>query len=304
MFRKVDREVGEQVPLNIDGLLRFACYAALSAVMAGCLATTPTASGASATGLTGAAAGESTAGANSSLERCSETLGTLRIEENTNASWYSAYNSRYGTGSTVPMLRTLVQQSNCFVIVERGGLATQNIESEQRLSRGDEARAGSNVGQGQVVVADYTMSPEVMLSDRGGTQGGAGLGGLLGGLGNAGRLLGAVGGSMSTNEAGVVLLLVDIRSRVQIAAAEGYSKNVDFGLAGGLFGGGGAGGGGAFTRTPQGKVVASAFIDSYNKMVVALRDYKAQTVKGGLGTGGRLGVQGGSTPASRELPRK
>ena len=34
--------------------------------------------------------------------------------------------------------------------------------------------------------------------------------------------------------------------------------------------------------------------------VQALRNYKAQEVKGGLGTGGRLGVQGGSTPASKK----
>lgn len=300
MFKK-SKDAGDAPAITLLGSL---CGIAVAAALSGCLATNPSSGGGSATAMTGAAAGETTEGANSALERCPETLGTLRIEENTNASWYGAYNQRYGTGSTVPMLRTLVQQSNCFVIVERGGRATQNLESEVRLSRGDEARAGSNVGQGQVVVADYSMSPEVMLSDRGGTRGAAGVGGLLGGLGNAGRVLGAVGGSMSTNEAGVVLLLVDVRSRVQIAAAEGYSKNVDFGLAGGLFGGGGAGGGGAFTRTPQGKVVAAAFIDSYNKMVVALRNYKAQTVKGGLGTGGRLGVQGGSTPASRELPRR
>jgi len=48
----------------------------------------------------------------------------------------------------------------------------------------------------------------------------------------------------------------------------------------------------------------AAFMDSYNKMVVALRSYKAQTVKGGLGTGGRLGVSGGSTDASREVDQK
>jgi len=68
------------------------------------------------------------------------------------------------------------------------------------------------------------------------------------------------------------------------------SKTVDFGLAGGLFGGMGGGGGGGFTKTPQDKVQASAFIDSYNEMVVSLRNYKAHTVNGGLGTGGRLGV--------------
>ncbi len=49
------------------------------------------------------------------------------------------------------------------------------------------------------------------------------------------------------------------------------------------------------------EMIVTAFADSYNQMVKALRNYKAQTVKGGLGTGGRLGVDGGSTPASREL---
>jgi hypothetical protein len=33
-----------------------------------------------------------------------------------------------------------------------------------------------------------------------------------------------------------------------------------------------------------------AFIDAYNKMVVSLRSYKAQDVKGGLGRGGQLKV--------------
>jgi len=61
---------------------------------------------------------------------------------------------------------------------------------------------------------------------------------------------------------------------------------------------------GAYTSTPQGKVIFAAFTDSYNKMVRALRNYKAQTVRGGLGTGGRLGVQGGSTDASREVDSK
>ena len=60
---------------------------------------------------------------------------------------------------------------------------------------------------------------------------------------------------------------------------------------------------GAYTSTPQGKVIFAAFTDSYNKMVRALRNYKAQTVRGGLGTGGRLGVQGGSTDASREVSK-
>ena len=292
--------------LNVENVNRIRCVgtagcAAVAVLLGGCLATTPGSGGASATAAQGAAAGGTTAGANSSLEKCPDTLGTVRIEENTNASWYGYYNSRYRTGSTVPVLRMLVQQSNCFVVVERNQRAMQNMTSEKALIRGDEGRAGSNMGGGQMVAADYTMTPEIMMSDKGGS----GASGFLGGIsGLAGTAVRAVSGSVSSNEAGTTLLLVDVRSGVQISAAEGYAKNTDFGLAGSIFGLGGAGGASAFTSTPEGKVILAAFIDSYNKMVVALRNYKAQTVKGGLGAGGRLGVQGGSTPASKEVDPK
>lgn len=271
--------------------------------LSGCLATSPSIGGGSATAVQGAAAGGSAPNANSKLERCEESLGTLRIEENIESNWYRHYYSQYRLGSTVPLLRTMIQQSNCFVIVERGrGMA--GIERERNQMRSDEGRAGSNFGPGQQVGADYSMSPEIMMSAKG-TQGGSGaVGGLLN---RVAPVLGSVAGSAKMNEAGTVLLLVDVRSTVQIAAAEGYSKNWDFGLGGsvfGLLGGGlGAGGGSAYTSTPEGKLVASAFVDAYNKMVVALRNYKAQTVKGGLGTGGRLGVQGGQTDSSREIKK-
>ena len=118
----------------------------------------------------------------------------------------------------------------------------------------------------------------------------AGVGGFLPGA------IGALAGSVGTNEASTTLLLIDSRSGVQISAAEGSAKNFDFGFFGGAFTGGLAGAGGGYSNTPQGKVVVAAFADSYNQMVTALRSYKAQTVRGGLGTGGRLGVDGGAPP--------
>ncbi len=267
-----------------------------------CLAADPQPGGGHATQAQGAAAGGTSSEANSQLETCSETLGTIMIDEQTNAGWYSAYQSQYKMGSTVPALRLIIQQSNCFVIVDRGrGLAARSREAD--LIRGEEGRAGSNFGKGQIAAADFTMIPEVILSDRGGTRAGGGLGGLLGRSG-FGAAVAGIAGSMSTNEAGAILTLVDNRSTVQLAAAEGYSKNVDFAGMGALFGGGGGAAAGAYTSTPQGKVIFAAFTDSYNKMVRALRNYKAQTVRGGLGTGGRLGVQGGSTDASREVGAK
>jgi len=266
---------------------------AVAAMLPGCLATAPSMGGGNTT-VTGAAGGGTAAGNKSSLERCDESLGTLAMEEDVNAPWYAQLRG-YQLGSTIPVLRLMIQQSNCFVIVERGaGLAA--MQRERQLIRGDEGRAGSNMGGGQMVAADYLMRPSIQFSGKTGG-GGGGLAGLLpGALGT----IGAVAGSVGVNEASTTLLLVDIRSGVQISAAEGSGKNFDFGFFGSAFTGGLAGAGGGYSNTPRGKVVVAAFADSYNQMVKALRNYKAQTVRGGLGTGGRLGVQGGQTEAGRE----
>jgi len=106
---------------------------------------------------------------------------------------------------------------------------------------------------------------------------------------------------VKSSEVGAVLTLVDIRSTVRLAAAEGYSKNTSVGFGGASFGSGGALAGSAYTNTDEGKLASAAFFDAYNKLVVAVRQYKAQTVEGGLGEGGALGVQGGTTNASKKV---
>jgi hypothetical protein len=98
-----------------------------------------------------------------------------------------------------------------------------------------------------------------------------------------------------------VLTLVDIRSTVRLAAAEGYSKNTSFGFGGLGLSGAGALAGSGYTTTDEGKLASAAFFDAYNKLVIAVRQYKAQTVEGGLGEGGGLGVQGGTTAASKKV---
>ena len=90
---------------------------------------------------------------------------------------------------------------------------------------------------------------------------------------------------------------------MQVAAAEGSASKTDFGGFGALGGLSGAGGLGGYTNTAQGKVIAAAFMDAFNQMVVSLRNYKAQTVQGqGLGGGGRLGVHGGARPSPTSAP--
>lgn len=231
---------------------------------------------------TGAAGGANSSNANSALEKCTESLGTLSVVEDTGAEWYTQMQS-YQLRSTIPVLRMLVQQSNCFVVVERGR-AMNNMNQERALRDSGELREGSKMHKGQMVAADYTLNPTVTFSQKGT----GGLGGFLGAFG--GGLVGAVAGAIKFNDASTMLVLTDNRSGVQLSAAEGSSRNTDFNLFGGLFGGGGAGGAGGFTNTPEGKIVVAAFIDSYNQMVKSLKDYKAQEVKGGLGKGGRLKV--------------
>jgi len=258
--------------------------------LAECGATEPVLGGSSTTA-TGGAGGATSEGASSQLERCDESFGTMAVVEDQGAPWYGDL-AQYKLGSTVPVLRMMVQQSNCFVVVERGR-AMSNMMQERALEQSGEMREGSSFGKGQMVAADYTMSPSITFSKKGT----GGVGGALGGV--FGRVAGAVAGGLKSNEASTTLLLIDNRSGVQLAAAEGSAKNFDFAIGGGIFGGGAGGALGGYTDTPEGKILTAAFMDSYNKLVRAVRNYQAQTVKGGLGTGGRLGVQGGKTPASK-----
>lgn len=264
--------------------------------LSGCLATGPTIGGGSATPVTGAAAGSNSTGSNPKLEKCDRPLGVLRIQEDTRAEWYRYYYSRLG--STAPVLNALIMQSNCFVVVERG-TGEADLRDETQRARGDEARESATRGKGQQVAADYLLKPEIVMANRDAESGRVGLGGLMP------KALAGVTAGFKTNEAGTVLTLVDIRSTVRLAAAEGYSKNTNFSVAGGFVGGAaGALGSSPYGRTDEGKVIVAAFFDAYNKMVIALRAYKAQTVKHGLGEGGTLGVSGGSTGASKEIDRK
>jgi curli biogenesis system outer membrane secretion channel CsgG len=247
----------------------------------------------------GGALAQSQAAGNQQLEQCNETLGTLAVVEDRNAGWYRTM-QQYQVQSTVPLLRMLIQQSNCFVVVERGA-AMNVMRQERNLERSGETREGSNFGKGQMVAADYAMNPSITFSSRDTGGLGAAVGGLTSKLGSWGSAVGAVAGSLKFKEASTMLTLIDNRSGVQLAAAEGNSSKTDFGAWGGVFGGGGGGTMGGYTKTPEGKVIASSFADAYNNLVKAAKNYKAQEVRGGLGTGGRLGVQGGSTPASKAL---
>jgi hypothetical protein len=230
----------------------------------------------------GSAGGAASTGAASTLEHCPRPLGTLAVEENTNDPWYAVLTNQYHLPSTVPLIRLMIQQSNCFVVVDRGQ-AMNSMMGERDLNASGELRQTSHMDKGQMVAADYVVTPSIQFSqDTGG--GGAALAAVGG---SYGAILGAIAGSMKSSEASTTMMLIDTRSGVQVAVAQGSAKNIDFGVAG-LFDHFGSGGAslGAYSQTPQGKVIAAAFLDAYNQIVKSVREYAPQRVAGGLGTGG------------------
>jgi curli biogenesis system outer membrane secretion channel CsgG len=247
---------------------------------------------------TGAAAGATAQGANPRLERCEEPLGTLAIAEDTNAIWYRLLTGQFKLGSTIPILRLIIQQSNCFVVVERGLGLESGVMKERELMQKGELRQGSNFGKGQLVAADYTLIPSINFSERGTKGGFGGIGGGVGGI------VGGILSSLRINEASTVLVLVDNRSGVQVAAAEGSARTFDVGGLGALFGSGLGAIAGGYANTPEGKTLTAALLDAYNKLVRAAKNYTMQTRPGGLGTGGDLKVQGATPPAPQNMDTK
>ena len=241
----------------------------------------------------GSAGGANSANSANTLEHCPHTMGTIAVEEDTHESWYLVLTSQYHLPATTPLIRLMIQQSNCFVVVDRGR-AMDNMMQERSLGASGELRNQSNMGKGQMVAADYVVTPTIQFSqDTGGARAAAGF--IPGGFG---AVLGAVAGSMKTSEASTTLTLTDTRSSVQVAAAEGSAKNTDFGLGALGIGAGGGAAASAYSKTPEGKVIAAAFLDSYNQLVQAVRAYAPQKVDGGLGTGGKLAVDGATTAAA------
>ncbi|MDL5037186.1 hypothetical protein [Comamonas resistens] len=238
------------------------------------------------TAATGAAGGGTSVNANPSLERCDAPLGTLAVDDGRGKEWYASFGAATKITTIEPLIRLAVQQSNCFVITSIGNNRTESkmsaITDKQRNS--GEFRAGSKQQKGQRVAADYYMEPSIIIDNDATGQLAAGVGGLFG---NVGTL---IGGAMQSKASVVTLSMFDIRSGVQISISEGNSTATNFGAAMGAFGGGVGGGLGGFSRSPEGKATVAAFMDAYNNMVISLRNYKAQEVKGGLGRGGQLKV--------------
>lgn len=215
----------------------------------------------------GAAGTQGAVGAAGDLERCDKPMGAMAVVEPQD--YVMAALSRYSLGSPVGLIRMMIQQSNCFIVVERG-MGMQNMMQERALAESGQMRQNSNMGGGQMVAADFVLTPAVVFSEKNSGGFGGAIGGLLGG--RSGRVLGAVAGGLKFKEAQTSMLVSDARSGVQVAAAEGSTKKADFNLGGLLVGGGAGGALGGYSNTNEGKVIAASLADNYNNIVRAIRN--------------------------------
>lgn len=202
--------------------------------------------------------------AGSEVEKCSKSFGVIAVAEPQHG-WHHLRG--YGLNSPAALIRMMIQKSGCFDVAERG-VGMRNIKEERELAESGELRQESNVGKGQMQAADFVMTPDVQVAAN--TTGGVGAA-----VGSVLRRIpgvGAIGGGLKFKEASTSILIADVRSGLQVAAAEGKGSKTDFSLGGWGFGGGAVGAVGGYTSTPEGKVIAASFLDNYNKIVLAIRD--------------------------------
>jgi hypothetical protein len=238
-------------------------------------------------------AGPGGSSGDSGLEHCDKPMGAMAVVEP--QTHILTMLGRYRLGSPVGLIRMMIQQSNCFIVVERG-VGMQNMMQERALAEGGQLREGSNMGGGQMVTADFILTPAVVFNENNAGGVGAAVGGIFG------RTAGAVAGGLKFKEAQTSMLVADARSGVQVAAAEGSTRKADLGLGGGLFGGGLGGVAGGYGNTNEGKIIAAAFADNYNNIVRSVRNdpslqrsvgtLRAEAAAGGARRGGAVFEEG------------
>ena len=251
---------------------------------------------------------------NSSVPRCNFTNGTIAIanEDETSSQRLS---TEARMGSLIPLLRNTVLASNCFQITSQtDSRIDSKLDALGAGSRRDIYRPNNKGEKNQAIVSDYYMVPTVNFAgasrDRADEPPPAArqqprpqfnpniLGAVGGRWGQAAaQAFNSYGTERSSRDveprsrpqvtqvgtAEVTLEVYDVRARVLIASARGVGRSAAADDTRGSFRG-------ASADTPAARAVAYAIDDAYRQLVPAVVNYRAQSIRGGAGNGGRLNV--------------
>lgn len=209
--------------------------------------------------------------ASQALMKCEAPVATLALVENPRGYTYGGANGLPET--PLPLVRLLAQQSGCFRVVDRNAGLRQTIQEQELKDAGILRQQGSTVHKGKGYEAQYALTPSLTFSQM---DAGRQVGGLLAQIPVLKNFVGAAE-QVKLKEAQVALMLVDTETTEQVAAATGSVRVTDLGVGGIVLGGVSAAGAG-WSNSAEGKVIAAAFLDAHNQLVVQVRELQAKAL--------------------------
>mgnify|MGYP001168721712 CR=1 FL=1 len=259
--------------MNVNCLVNFRVAVALAALLAlAACGEKKTELGQGGSVVAGSAGPQGAQNAARELVRCDAPVATLALAENPNG--YVMGTGYQLPASPVPLIKLLAQQSGCFRVVDRNAGLRGTIQ-EQDLKEAGVLRQNSTVAKGKGYEAQYTLTPSLTFSEQDAGRGLAGVVAMIPVLRDIAGLAGLVE-QVKFKEAQTALLLSDNETTEQVAAATGAARTTDLGLGGLVFGKLGGAAGVGWSNTNEGKVIAAAFLDAHNQLVVQVRALQAK----------------------------
>ncbi len=246
---------------------------ALSALLVGCPKSENNADlgkgGSVVTGSGGAAGNKNAA---KELVQCTEPIAVVSLVENT--AGYVGIGRGGLPESPLPLVRVMMQQSNCFRIVDRNSGLRSTVQEQELKDKGVVRSDGAGqVAKGRGLAAQFSVVPSLTFSEQ---DAGKNIGGVLSAMGMD-KVAGAAAG-VKLKEAQVVLLMTDNETTEQLAAATGAARTTDLGIGGLAIGKTGGAGALGWSNTNEGKVIAAAFLDAHNNLVAQARAMNAKAM--------------------------
>jgi curli biogenesis system outer membrane secretion channel CsgG len=223
--------------------------------------------------VTGSAGPQGAHNAAKELLRCDAPVATVALAENPHGYTYGA--AYQLPPSPVPLVKLLAQQSGCFRVVDRGAGLRATVREQELKESGVLRQQNSTVTKGRGYEAQYTLTPSLTFSEQ---DAGRGLGGVIAMIPVLRDIAGLAGivEQVKFKEAQTALLLSDNETTEQVAAATGAARTTDLGVGGLVLGRLGGAAGAGWSNTNEGKVIAAAFLDAHNQLVVQARALQAK----------------------------
>ena len=252
--------------------LKTSCVALLAALALVACGEKKTELGQGGSVVTGSAGPQGAQNAARELVRCDAPVATLALAENPHG--YVMGGAYQLPASPVPLVKLLAQQSGCFRVVDRAAGLRGTLQ-EQELRESGVLRKNTTVAKGKGYEAQYTLTPSLTFSEQ---EAGRGLAGIMAMIPVLRDMAGLIGLAepVKLKEAQTALLLSDNETTEQVAAATGSARTTDLGVAGIAFGKLGGGAGAGWSNTTEGNVIAAAFLDAHNQLVVQVRALQAK----------------------------